>query len=730
MAALLIMVMFAFLFLPMVTDMLGLRDRGPVDEVVAMTTAFGNLKRSDVQRLRNRHNRLVGVTVKLFETAGMPSPQAMSQCQQIFGPSTDDAIVQAWLLARYAQKQGIVVSDDSINEFLKAVTGGQVSSRDMLVVFQQAQLSAGQFFDLVREGILPIRLQQFMRSANSPETATPAQRWDYFNRVKRFATIEAVAVPVANSMKEVAKPTDEQLKAFFEEHKNRIAMPDSPEPGFNQPQRIGLEYVTADVETFAKAITDQQIKDEYEKNKEAYDALTKKVQAEAAANRPETKPAAQPEKAPAAQPPKKTVEPAKNSPAKETKAPAKSSAKPSTTPSQKPVEPKKTSQNGLPSSSAVAATPFQMAAFAGAPKDQKKPDAKATPAVTSAKSVAPTKPAAETKKPEPPKTGLTDELKARIRRYLATMAIDKLFDELKERISEYGSGPYADYVLQKTEAKEGAKIELPPEPKFEEFAKKHGLTAGKTGLMALWDLQTTDIGVSYVPASRNYLWQYAFRPSPLFRCETAIGQKGDKRTLFWKNEEREQHIPKFAEARAEVLRQWQLIHARDIARKTAEKLAAEARKANKSLKQAFVERSEYHVILPGKFTWLTFPNIASGWQQPARLSAVDGIPMAGWDFMQEVFRLELGQVGVAFNAPKTVAYVIRPSEFTPSYVALRLMFEKEPYSMYFMAAEKDINDLRRAWFDEVKKSVGFAWGPGRDTTVRAAEQQSLPIGDE
>ena len=252
----------------------------------------------------------------------------------------------------------------------------------------------------------------------------------------------------------------------------------------------------------------------------------------------------------------------------------------------------------------------------------------------------------------------------------------------------------------------------PPEPDIGKFAKDHGLVAGRTGLMAEWDLRDTGIGQSVVGRGA-YLWRYAFQSVP-YRSEISQDLKDGKGSLFmfWKTDDEKEQVPKFEDVRAEVLRAWKLIRARDLALEAAKKLAAEAQKANQPLKQVFADQPERHVILPSKFTWLNFGNVAMSWQQPARLSTVEGVQMPGWDFMREVFSLERGQVSVAFNAPKTIAYVVRPSEFTPSYETLRTEFETEPYGMYVMASRKDYDDMREAWLDEIKKSVGFAWGPG------------------
>ena len=56
--------------------------------------------------------------------------------------------------------------------------------------------------------------------------------------------------------------------------------------------------------------------------------------------------------------------------------------------------------------------------------------------------------------------------------------------------------------------------------------------------------------------------------------------------------------------------------------------------------------------------------------------------MVGEHFMKTVFGLEPGNVGVAFNAPETVVYVVRPSQFTPSYEVRWKLFEVDDFSKY------------------------------------------------
>ena len=101
--------------------------------------------------------------------------------------------------------------------------------------------------------------------SGSLQSFTPAQRWDYYCRLNRMATVEVAGVKVKDFTGKVAEPDEATLKEFFEKNKNNYAAADSPQPGFRVPQRIALQYFIADVDKFAdpKAVTDAEVKEEY-----------------------------------------------------------------------------------------------------------------------------------------------------------------------------------------------------------------------------------------------------------------------------------------------------------------------------------------------------------------------------------------------------------------------------------------------------------------------------------
>ena len=127
--------------------------------------------------------------------------------------------------------------------------------------------------DTVRSHIFDMSYMQSLGSV------TPGQRWDYYCRVNREATIACVPVKVENFVGEIKKPDDETLKAYFEKYKDRTPNPYSSEPGFRTPQRVEIAYFSANLDKFAapEKVTEEEIQTYYEKNANQYDVMNSNV---------------------------------------------------------------------------------------------------------------------------------------------------------------------------------------------------------------------------------------------------------------------------------------------------------------------------------------------------------------------------------------------------------------------------------------------------------------------
>ena len=703
-----IMVMLAFVFIPIIMERLG--GRTVRDEVVAGTVKFGNLRQSDVQALMHLRQGVLGVLTDVIRIQ-----YARQFLEAVLGPATDEAVVNSWLLARYAEYQGIAVSDQTINGFLKKITQDKVSALEFQAAFKRSGMSEFQFFNAMRDELLALQLKNMFLPSLDPRATTPAQRWDYFTRVKQRATIEAIAVPAAQYLdipNLIPDPGDDNLKAFFEEHKNKYPRPDLPDPAFRVPQKIALQFFKADHDTFADTVTDEEIKARYEKDRELYDQLEKGSTKDTKDTKKEDAEEKKPEEA----------KPEEKKP--EEKKPDDTSALKQPSPflltalqEEKPAEKPET-----PASEAKPAEKPETPA-----KDEKpteKPAEKAEPAAKDEKPVEKPEAGPKDEKAAEPKGGPSDPDKRLIRERIAYDKAKTVFDGLRDRMEKYRSAwsKYEDAVIKGKTAAEPAPLD------FEALAKEQGLTAGKTGLISQIDAQNSDIGSSVIEG-REYAWRIAFTSLSKYRPEMSRDHQGNY-YLFWKTQDEKERVPAFDDqgVRDEVLRTWKMIQARTLAMTEADKLAGEARKSNKFLKQTFADRPDLRVIFPEPFSWMTFGNVPLGSApSAARLSAVPGIDMPGQEFMRAVFDLQPREIGTAFNAPKTAAYVVRVTELTPSENVLWALFEIDNFSTYAPVAQEDQRQIFTAWLDEIKAAVGFKWEKKPGEIMEGGSQGPVPF---
>ena len=264
------MVAFVFLDSSVLDGLSGGSTRNPV---VAKTTKYGKLRAREVEHLRAKHQTLTSFLTRLqqqvLEAGGRG--EAVMMFERQVGPSTEENIVNTWLHVEHAKRLGLVVSNEAVNQVLRELSEDRVNSAQLSNLIKGLGIGQVQLFELIRHEMLALQLGRMFEL--SLQATTPGQRWDYYTRLRRETVAQTIAVPVADFVDEIADPGDEQLKAFFEEHKDQYAQPSSPEPGFRVPHRVAVKYFQADGEMFRspEVITDEEVRAEYEKNKDEWD---------------------------------------------------------------------------------------------------------------------------------------------------------------------------------------------------------------------------------------------------------------------------------------------------------------------------------------------------------------------------------------------------------------------------------------------------------------------------
>ena len=182
-------------------------------------------------------------------------------------------LVQRLLFAREAERIGILVTDDSVTNYLKNIANLTVAADQVDEIRKQARepLSRPQLYEQLKKELLAQQYQNLTVGwANT--RPTPAEERGYFDRVNRQIKVAVVPFPVADYMAATEEPDDATVKKHFEDHKDRIQNPLDDEPGFKERRKISWAYVAADLAPFIadalpaarKAITDQEIEDRYE----------------------------------------------------------------------------------------------------------------------------------------------------------------------------------------------------------------------------------------------------------------------------------------------------------------------------------------------------------------------------------------------------------------------------------------------------------------------------------
>ena len=703
-----IVAMFAFFVLPPILQM---GFGGPAGDPVAVTWKDGVIREAELDRavaMRTVVNRF------LAESA-MAAGRDPSQLP-LFADS-EEQVVRSMMLAKEAAANGLVVSDSAINDFLGQWTNNLVRPdqfRDIIAGLRLGAMGVSQrdVFDALRTELSARNMFLLFQTGFSGDP--PGWRWDYFCRLERQATIEAVPVVVESVAAEVAEPSVGELRTFFDRYKEDLPDPRSIDPGFREPHRVKYQYLVAKREAFldkAKAeVTDADIADYYEKNKEtmfrerpkppaappaeAADAAAKKDDPTASGDTAEGK--------------------AENKPEKKSEDAPKPAAKPA-------VEGDKqgASDSGLP---------FQQVAFrqpAGAPAADTKTSAD-TPASdkpaadtsvreaepkTEAKSEAKPddKPPAEEPKFEPLEK-VTDEIRNRLAAERADRAIDAIFSAVASDMTGYAE----DFALWQAQQEKGP---APQPPDFDKIAEKQGLEAGRSELVAADQaVGAGGIGQSFefVPdptsrfglRQRNWIEQMYGEGAPSLRPVTSRDVAGS-RYLSWKVEDQPEFTPSFETARAQVEQAWKIVEGRAVAEKKANALAARA--ATQSLTEVVAGEQGLEAVKVGPFSWLSQGTVPQG--TPPFVSDPAGLIMPGDDFMGAVFALQPGQAAAAFNEPKTICYVIRMESLTPPIEDLekRFLEVKDDQRRIAMVAQREFSTAINDWLEGLETKYALEW---------------------
>ena len=668
-------------------------------------------------------------------------------------PEGEELVVREMLLAKEAEKIGLTVSNTAINEFLAAWTNNMVRQDqfDGIIAglrYGRAPVLAADLFESLRTALIARNTLLLFQTGFSGDP--PAWRWDFYKRLEQSATLEVFPIEVENLATSVELPNDSKLNGYFDTFKNDLPSAMSPNPGFKEPHRIQYASLMADQKKFEaaaeKTITDRDIEEFYEKNKEtrfreapSAPPVTKEPATDSDdEQRKKKSDDGQRKETPAIDSTKeKKSEDVSDAPVNVVQETGENAPKESkdAKEGESEIKEKEAAQPADSDSSSrshktlVRTVAFQVekeeSSDADSSKDVKqqsdeKPTAESENETIGSVEEKP-KPtekegedAADSEKPEmtfQPLAKVADQIRQEISRQRATETIDAIFSALAADLNAYAE----DRALWIARGKDGDKE--PSSPNVEKIAEKQDLVAVESDWTTVAEAAGGGgIGSSFEfvpdPSSRFGIRQQRWLETMFgdgtitLRPVTSRDAEGN-RYFSWKQGDKEERVPTFAEARSNVEKAWRIVEARPIALKEAAALVDKT--GGKSFKEALSESEFEQVKEIGPFTWLTQGDV--GVNGAPVLSSPEGLVMPGNKMMQKIFSIAKGQSLTAFNEPKTICYVIRLLEYKPADEELQKRFEGVlgDQRRLSMVAQTAFAEVFMDWIASLEKDLELTW---------------------
>jgi hypothetical protein len=736
---------------------------GSAEANTVVTWKGGELNENELVNLRRLHrltlDYLDRVAATTVERGGSPKGAGISRDQagRITEPGiprddSDLRLVRTLLLAEEAEKIGMEVPDEAIYAFLAELSDRMLSSEELRNILKETrgQLTRDQLFDHLRREMIA---RNYMRLMVSGDVMTPEDAWSYYNRLSRRVTTSILAFPAEEHLDQAPQPSKAEVQELYEKYKDQYDFPASPEPGFKQRPKYKFAYFKADRDKFIEEekakISSEEVQKYYDEHKESYKvpelpASKPDASSETSDTTETTDDAKTPDLTPPANPAPPASEGKSETPADEAasttpqqnaseKAPAEAEKKPPSPeegaslsratfpvaflaqeedagPESKPAPQKEAArksesatQSPAAKPEAPAADPEKTASSTGEPSTEKKAgeDTKEAPAKEEA---------ATAKEPKyQPLSEVEDDIRRILAAPQARERMDDALGDAQRQVQRYKKAVTAYQAA----VQDGREAREPQRPNFQEIADELGLQYGETPLVDQLTVGETELGQTFIfgPGFQQYSFaQVAMgEQATLYQAER-ISSLDDY--LYWTVEFKEARTPPLDEIRDEVVRAWRLQKAFEIAAQQAEKAARQVRKASADApldEAAGVKEAE--VIRPPAFSWMTQGATPFGGGAPY-MSDVQGVENPGDEFMKAVFSLQKGEVAVAPNQPKTIAYLVRLDDETPteedrrnSFWETGIQFNMNLHYVAQMAQRERI----LAWLAEFEKEWSLDW---------------------
>ena len=246
----------------------------------------GKLTRDDIKRVYRTHSesvRFLGAVVEAAEAkaGGRITPLA-SPVRQITANNDEDQmqeVLSRMMMAQAAKKQGFVVDDAVVKEYILLVSGDAGFSDGQLDAINRKVNQTS--IEVVRDHLKTELLAMQMASLSAVGMflpPNPTEAISLYGRTAERIDCEVIPIPVKDFMSEVsATPPEKELQELYQEGRDDLPDPLGIKPGFKADRKINVQYLVAKADTFLlngmNNITDEEVQKEYDRLKSVNDMM-------------------------------------------------------------------------------------------------------------------------------------------------------------------------------------------------------------------------------------------------------------------------------------------------------------------------------------------------------------------------------------------------------------------------------------------------------------------------
>jgi hypothetical protein len=186
----------------------------------------------------------------------------------------DEQIIGRMLMAKKAEAEGLMVSDNMIDQYLFATYGvideDGLSKRDLELLNRDVNNGQVSMAAIRRHLKMELLNQQMVTLSFTgiPRVPNPLESVQHYAKVNQKVDCEIFPVSISEYVDNDAMPTQSEIRDLYEEGKYEFKDPTGKRPGFKMARRMKLQYFVGDYQDFldkaAAGLSDEELQTKYD----------------------------------------------------------------------------------------------------------------------------------------------------------------------------------------------------------------------------------------------------------------------------------------------------------------------------------------------------------------------------------------------------------------------------------------------------------------------------------